>query len=390
MTEHNRTLPDKVKRTGWILLTLGVIIIALSFALNKERALYDYLWMYMFLVSIGVGSLALVSLEYLVGATWSTPFRRISEFLAALVPALIILVIPLVISVPDIFTWANKDVVNNDAILRAKEAYLNFNFFLIRVIICLFIWTIFYVFFIRNSEKQDVTRDPLLTRNNIRLSVIFTPLFIITLSITAIDWMMSLEPHWYSTIFGVYYFAGTVVAAFSATTLIAVLLKERNYLNSRITNDHLYSLGTLMFGFNIFWAYIGFSQFLLIWYADLPEETFWLINRWEGDWKYISLALLFVHFIIPFLVLLPRRAKVNPKLLKFMAVWMLCAHALDLYWLIMPVFGKTGPFFSWMELGFPLAIVGISMLIFKMKSDKRNLTPVGDPKLEAGLNFKLY
>ena len=389
MEYQRKEISSKVGKIGGGLLFFGAVIIVLSFVVDKERALFDYLWMYMFLISITIGSLMLVSLEYLVGATWSTPFRRVSEFLAACTPVLILLAIPLLYSMHDLYHWMNAEIVEADELLKGKEPYLNLKFFLIRITFCLLVWLIFYLLFIRNSEKQDETKDSNLTKRNITLSVIFTPLFVITMTITAIDWMMSLEPHWYSTIFGVYYFSGTIVAALAAATIITVLLKEGGYFPSKITNQHYYSLGTMMFGFNIFWAYIAFSQFLLIWYADLPEETFWMIQRLSGGWAYVSFALLLVHFIIPFLVLLPRSAKTDPKILKVMAVWMLCAHALDLYWLIMPSYGKDGPVFGWSELGFPLAIAGIFILIFKLKADRKNLIPVGDPKLEAGLDFHL-
>lgn len=384
-----KKISNKVGIIGWGLLTAGIISIILSFVVSKERAMFDYLWMYMFLVSISVGSLMFVALEYLVGATWSTPFRRISEFLSAPAPALIILVIPLLFGMRDMYEWAQNELVRSSELLQEKAPYLNPQFFIVRVIFCLLVWLVFYLLFIRNSEKQDETGDSNLTKRNITLSVIFTPLFMITMTITAIDWMMSLEPHWYSTIFGVYYFSGSFVASLAAVTLVSIFLKENKYFPSRITNQHYYSLGTMLFGFNIFWTYIAFSQFLLMWYADLPEETFWFIHRMSGGWGYISLALLFVHFIIPFLVLLPRSAKTNPGTLKIMAVWMLFAHALDLYWLIMPTYSKDNPFFGWMELGFVAAMAGIIILIFKLKADRTNLIPVGDPKLEAGLEFHL-
>jgi len=376
-------------RTGWALLLLGGILITLAFVVDAKRAWFDYLWMYMFLVSIGVGSLALVNLEYLVGATWSTPFRRVSEFLAACTPLLIILVIPLIFAVHDLFHWAHPQAIETDEILKHKSPYLNLQFFIIRTAFCLVVWLVFYVLFIRNSERQDETGDVVYTKRNNGLAVVFTPLFFITITIMAVDWMMSLEPHWYSTIFGVYYFSGTVVAAFSAATIASILLKENGYFPPKLTNQSLYSFGTLIFGFNIFWAYIAFSQFLLIWYADLPEETFWLIHRLEGGWVYVSLALLVAHFIIPFLILLPRSAKTNPKTLKMMAIWMLLAHALDLYWLIMPTYGTEGPVFGWMEIGFLMAIIGLIILVFKLKADRKNLIPIKDPKLEAGLEFRL-
>jgi hypothetical protein len=384
-----KALPGKLNKIGGIFLGLGVLILILTYMVEPTRAFFDYLWIYMFLVSLAVGSLALVALEYLVGATWSTPFRRIIEFFAALTPFLIILVIPLFLGLHNIFQWTNTDIVQGDSMLRSKSPYLNVQFFTIRTAAILILWLFFYTMITRNSVKQDTSGDPKLTKKNIRFSVLFAPLFVLTITVMGIDWMMSLEPRWYSTMFGVYYFAGTLVSAFSVATFGSVLLKRGGYLDERIKKDSFYSLGTLIFGFNIFWAYIAFSQFLLIWYADLPEETFWMLHRWEGNWKFVSIALLFIHFIIPFLILASRRAKTNLKLLRVMSLWMLCAHALDLYWLIMPAYFKGNASFGWSELSFPLFTAGLTILVFKFKADKKNLIPVRDPKLQAGFDFHL-
>ncbi len=384
-----KELPGKLYKIGGTLLASGVLILILTYMTEPARAFFDYLWIYMFLISIAIGSLALVALEYLVGATWSTPFRRIIEFFAALTPILIILVIPLFFGMHYIFQWTNSFIVQGDAMLMSKSSYLNIQFFAIRTGAILLLWLFFYTMITRNSEKQDSTGDAALTKKNIRYSVVFAPLFVITITVMGIDWMMSLEPRWYSTMFGVYYFAGTLVSAFSAAAFGSIVLKNGGYLDSRIRKENFYSLGTLIFGFNIFWAYIAFSQFLLIWYADLPEETFWMLHRWDYNWKFISIALLFIHFIIPFLILVSRGAKTNLKLLRIMSVWMLCAHALDLYWLIMPAYFRGNPAFSWNELSFPFLIVGLVMLVFKFKADKKNIIPVRDPKLQAGFDFHL-
>lgn len=376
-------------KNGAILLVLGAVLLILSFATDYKRAMFDYLWIYMFLVSLGIGSLGLVALEYVVGASWSTPFRRILEFTASLTPLLIVLVIPLFFGLSDLFEWTHADVVAADPMLKSKEPYLNVQFFTIRTAVFLLIWLAFYYFIVRNSAKQDTTRDPALTKRNIKISVPFMPVFVISLTVAAIDWIMSLEPHWYSTIFGLYYFAGTVIAALSVNTYISVKLKEGGYLIADIRDENYYSFGTLIFAFIVFWAYIGFSQYLLIWYADIPEETFWFIARWNGSWKYVSLALVFMHFVFPFLILVSRGAKTNLKLLKIMAIWMLAAHALDLYWLIMPTYSRDGANFSWNELSFPLFITGLVMVVFKIRAGKKNLIPVGDPKMEDGLSFHL-
>jgi len=383
-----KPLSEKLNKLGFIATGIGLLIIIVSFLVDHQRAAFDYLWLYMFITSFAIGGLALVALEYLVGATWSVPFRRVCEFLAALIPLLVVLVVPILFSMHDLYHWSHHGVTDHDPILKAKEPYLNMNFFMIRVVFCLLVWFLFYWFFTRNSKKQDETKDPALTRSNIKLSVIFAPLFFVTLTVAAIDFMMSLEPHWYSTMYGVYYFAGTIVVSLALVTFISISLKEKGYLSSRIQNQHFYSLGTLLFGFNIFWGYIAFSQFVLIWYADIPEETYYYLMRWKNGWQYVSIALLIVHFVIPFLLLLPRSIKTNLKILKFASVWMLFAHALDLYWLIMPTYSKS-PVFGWTELGFLFFAPGLITLVFTMKASKESLTPVGDPKLEAGLNFTL-
>jgi len=389
MDYKKKPLPPVVGKAGFGLLGIGLVLMILAFAVNTQRAFFDYLWMYMFLVSIGVGSLALVALEYLVGATWSTPFRRISEFLASIIPVLAILVIPLFFGMHDLFHWTHPETLQNDPLLQSKASYLNVNFFIVRVAIIFVIWLAFYFLFIRNSQKQDVTKDPALTRQSIKLSAIFAILFIVTISVTAIDWMMSLEYHWYSTMFGVYYFAGTLYVSFAVAAFFAVKLNENGYLSERLSNNHYYSFGAFMFAFNIFWAYIAFSQYMLIWYADIPEETFWIIMRMKGSWAYFSIGLVFVHFIIPFLILLPRSSKVRPGLLTKMAVWFVLAHFYDLYWLIMPTYFTEGFVFGWSELGFLMFAFGLIITVFRIRAAKTNLVPVGDPKLESGLNFHL-
>jgi hypothetical protein len=144
-----------------------------------------------------------------------------------------------------------------------------------------------------------------------------------------------------------------------------------------------------MFAFNMFWAYIAFSQYLLIWYGDLPDETIWLLHRWGGDWKYISISIIFIHFIIPFLVLISRGVKTNLKVLKIMSIWLLAAHALDLYWLVMPMYNLGDAPIGWQELSFPLIVAGLAIIVFKLKADRTNLIPVNDPKLESGFDFQL-
>jgi hypothetical protein len=234
-----------------------------------------------------------------------------------------------------------------------------------------------------------VTGDQNLTRINIRFSGAFMPVFAITLSVLAIDWLMSLEPHWYSTIFGVYYFSGTVLAALAAITFASVTLNEKGLLIGGIKRDHYYSLGALLFAFVNFWAYIAFSQYLLIWYGNLPEETLWFLHRWDGSWKAVSIGLIFVRFVIPYAVLLSQPSKMNARNLKIASVWILFSHYYDLYWMVMPSYYRQGAILGWMEFVFPFLSAGIIIVAFNLVAKKRNIVPIGDPKLKRALEFRL-
>jgi len=384
---QKKELPDKLSQLGWILFGVGVILGVIGFFSDHHRTLLNYLMAYMFILSIGIGSLLLIALEYVGGADWSVPIRRVVEFLAAIIIILPILVLPLVFNIHDIFHWAHEEAVSSDAILKGKSPYLNVTFFLIRVFAVLAIWGLFYYLLIRNSNAQDKSRDQLLTKKNIILSAIFIPVFAITITITAVDWLMSLEPHWFSTIFGVYFFASSVVASLAAVTLFVVKLKENGFMHPQLVDDHLFSLGALQFAFINFWAYIAFSQYLLIWYANLPEENFWFLHRWQHGWEYLSILLIITHFIVPYAALLSQPAKMEPKRLKFISVWILVAHFIDIYWLVMPNF--EGYYFSWIDLVVPLLAVGVIILIFNYRAKKSNLVPVGDPKLQKGLDFRV-
>jgi hypothetical protein len=397
MSEHRpqteslkKPLPPNVTYLGLAFFGAGVILYAIGYSVEPRHAAFNNLINFLFLTSIAVGALFLIALEYIAGAVWSVPMRRVNEFLAGLIPFTPLLAIPLFFHLHELFHWAHIEVVATDELLKAKAPYLNSNFFALRFIATFILWTLFYWFFTRNSMKQDSTKDAkgdIYTRRNIRLSAIFLPVFAITITFIAIDWAMSLEPHWYSTIIGIYYFSGTVLSALAAATYIIIRFHETGRLPG-LRRDHFYSLGSLMFAFVNFWAYIAFSQFMLIWYANLPEETFWFIKHWQNGWQAVSILLIIVQFAVPYAVLLPQEAKMDPKRLKFIALWLLAAHWLDLYWFVMPTY-NTSLTFGWMELSFPLVTIGLMITVVAWKTKKHNLMPIGDPKLKRGMEFHL-
>lgn len=382
-----KLLPDRITSIAWILFAIGLVLTGAGYLLDVKRSAFNNVVAFLFLASLAGGSVFLVALEYIAGAVWSVPMRRVSEFLSGLLPVAPLLAIPVLLQMYVVFPWTQLLQVETETTQASNSAYLNLNFFIIRFIVIFVILNLFYVLFTRNSTKQDVTKDPRLTTANIRLAAVFMPVFAILISVVAIDWAMSLTPHWYSTIFGVYYFAGTVLAGLAAATYIIVKLHDAGYFPN-LHRDHFYSLGALLFAFINFWAYIAFSQFLLIWYANLPEETVWFMSRWKDGWQYVSILLIIVQFAVPYFALLTQDSKMDLKRLKFMAIWILCAHFVDIFWLVMPAYGEGVPL-GWMELGFPILLIGLTMLVVSYKVNHNNLIPIGDPKLERGLRFRL-
>ena len=388
--EYSRKdLPSVVGKLGIVLFVIGMILAVLAYMSDPVRSAFNNVILLEFLTSVGLGALFFVALEHLVGAVWSTPFRRIFEILSAVLLILPLVALPIFFHVHDIFHWTHTDVVAVDEILQQKSPYLNMTFFTIRIIVYFAIWIIFYWLLIRNSKKQDKTKDQKITRINARISAVFMPIFAITITFSSIDWLMSLEPHWFSTIFGVYYFSGTVVVSLAVGTLLVIWLNEKGLLVKGIKKDHYYSLGALLFAFINFWAYIAFSQYLLIWYANLPEETFWFIQKWEGSWMIFSIIFLIVHFGVPYFGLLSQPSKMDPKRLKFMSAWLIFAHIMDLYWIVMPTFSPDSFVFGWIEIGFIILGIGIVMVVFYFKARNTNLVAIGDPKLQRGIDFRL-
>lgn len=382
-----KELPISARRLAWFLFLLGVVLYGAGYLVDIKRSAFNNIVGFMFLASLAGGSVFLVALEYLAGAVWSVPMRRVIEFLAGLMPFTPLLALPLFFNMQEVFQWTHPAIVASDSVIASKSSYLNVGFFIARFIGVFLVLNLFYYLFTRNSKKQDVTKDPKLTTINVRLAAVFMPIFAFALSIVAIDWAMSLEADWYSTIFGVYYFAGTVLAGLAAATYIIIRFHENGFLPN-LRPDHFYSLGALLFAFINFWAYIAFSQFLLIWYANLPEETSWFLMRWQHGWEYVSILLIIVHFAVPYFALLTQDSKMDPKRLKLMSIWILFAHLLDIYWLVMPSYDGGVPL-SWMEIGFPVLVVGLVMIVLSFKLKRNNLVPVGDPKLERGLSFRL-
>lgn len=277
-------------------------------------------------------------------------------------------------------------------VMSKKSAYLNKTFFYIRALLYFLIWTVLAVRLFGLSAQQDSSKDPKLTVRAQAFAPGATLLFALSLTFAAFDWIMALEPSWFSTIFGVYYFATGVVSSYAVIILVTMALRTSGPLAGAVTPEHYHDLGKLMFGFLVFWAYIGFSQFMLIWYAALPEETTWYHNRWDfGPWAKVSMAILIGHFVIPFFWLMSRNFKRNLGRLQIGAGILLVMHVVDIYWFVMPNYKLASDDFSFnplIDISCLLAVGGIYGAFVFYRMTKHFLVPVGDPRLERSLHFQ--
>ena len=340
----------------------------------------------LYLLTLGLGNLFLVALERLVGAHWSVPMRRVPERIASLIPLAISLLIIALLGVPVLLPWTRPEAAHNP-ILVAKAPWLNLPFFAIRLAVCSLVWMLFYSFFVRGSLRQDDSKDPAFTVRARKLAPLFMVVFFFTVTIVAFDWISGLEPEWYSDMFGVYLFAGTFLSGIAAMAIGVLALMRRGRL-PEVKSKHFYNLGSLGLAFTVFYAYIGFAQYMLIWYANLPEEVVWFKRRIEGEWQSVALMLPLFHFLIPFFLLVGGEAKKRPTVLRLAALSILLAHFIDLYWLIFPVLG-TRPYFGWPELAMACFFLGLGFLQIRRVMGRGADMPVGDPLLGKGLEWQL-
>ncbi len=374
---------QKLKRLALILIVIGAIGSVAGIILNYSHFMLSYLVAVMVVGGISVTALFFVMIQFLTRAGWSVLIRRVPEFLSAFTPFLIFAFLPILFDAwvtHSIFEWTHKEVVMQDHVLQSKAPYLNEVFFTVRTLIYVLAWFWMYRVIIGNSLRQDETTDIAPTLTNFKRSGPFVVLYGLTLTFAAFDYLMSLQPHWYSTIFGVYFFAGSFVATIALITIFVVLLKEGGYLPG-VTVEHYHNLGKYLFAFTVFWTYIAFSQYFLIWYGNIPEEILFYLRRYEPGWIVVSWALLFVHFIIPFVLLLPQKSKRNPKMLAFVSAMILVIHYFEMHWVAVAAHHKTFTF-GYEEIAAIALLGGVFLWIVARQFAKHSLVPVQDPFLE--------
>jgi len=338
--------------------------------------------------AVGLGAFFFVMVQFLSGSAWSVTMRRIMENIMITLPAGALLFVPLAFGLHHIYPWTNPEIVKSTEALRGKSGFLSDNFFIIRTYAYFILWSIWILAICRQSLKQDAAHS--IRQMNIASRWSAPGLFLAVAvgTLAAYDWLMSVEPSWYSTIFGLYYLADGAVAFFAVMILICLGFRKAGVLDKEINMEHYHDLGKWLFAMTCFYTYMGFSQYLLIWYANIPDETQFYRHRMPGTWLYISLSLPFIRFFIPFFILISRPAKRNLKILGVMAAYSLVVVYLDLYWVVMPVFYPNGPQIHWLDFATLGAVISITGLVFWSRFRKHAMVPVGDLRLEQSLHFE--
>ncbi len=365
---------------------LGTLGCGYSYWKDHQGFFASYLTAISFYMVITFGAVYFVLVQHVAKAAWSVTIRRIAETIASNAWVMLILFLPLLAGLHDLFHWTHDEVMQNDSLLNMKAGYLNTPFMLVRTAL-VFGTLIFWGWWLhKKSLEQDVSNDFLISNKLAKWSTLGLIMFALAITFYAFDWLMSLDPHWFSTIFGIYYFAGAAVSIHAVLIIISLLFQKTGNLKDLVRIDHYHDSGKLLFGYNVFWTYIAFSQFFLIWYATIPEETLFFHHR-AGGWMTWSLSLPICHFAIPFVYLMSRNVKRSPPFLAFGALWLLVTCYVDIYWLVMPNFYHHGPHFGFSDISSLLAVGGFMIYAFILKIQKHALIPFNDPRLPESLTY---
>lgn len=384
--DYNLAADHPLRRFGQRALIVGVLAAAaLAYgALDAPTQFFrSYLVAFLYWIGFALGSLVLLLIHHVAGGNWGLRLRRSLEAATRTLPLLALLFVPIAFGIHDLFEWSHQDVVAHDQVLQHKSVYLNETFFLVRAAIYFAIWLSLAFFLNRWSAEQDVRgKTPALARKFTLLSRGGILLYALTITFASVDWAMSLEPHWFSTIYGVLFAGGQLLCAMAFTIAVAARVADRGALAKAFSPAIFHDLGKLMLAFTMLWAYFAFSQFLIIWAGNLPEEIPWYLNRLEGGWQYFGIAIILFHFALPFATLLSRDLKRRGTLLAKVAAFVLLMRFVDMYWVITPAFSPKDFAPHWLDAAAFLAVGGLWLAFFVRQLQKRPLLPLQDPELK--------
>ena len=377
---------QKLKTLAMAFTAIGFVAFAVGLLKNQDRIWPAYLTAFFYVSCLGVGGLFWSAINHIAKAGWSTSTRRLAEGFTAFIPWVIAGSMLLLVGAKHLYPWTDAAYIQNSYLVAAKTAYLNIPFMAVRLLLFGCGMFIFAKCIIGNSIKQDTDGRDEHTLKNVGLSIGFALFFAISFSLFSVDLLMSLLPTWYSTIFGVYCFAGMFQSSMALFILVMIYMRRNHFIEGYYTIDHIHDVAKYLKGFTVFWAYIAFSQFMLIWYANIPEETEFYILRSMNGWMAVSVGLLVFKFIVPFLALLPRWAKRTESHLIMICTLVLVMQYIDIYWLVYPNFNDNHPVFGFYEIGMLLGFVGLFMLMVMRFYSKNSLVALRDPRLHEALH----
>jgi hypothetical protein len=361
---------------------IGVVLCILGFVKSPESLLHSYLPAFMFILGLSLGSLGLLMLQHLTGGMWGIVIRRPLESATRALPLVFVLFAPIFFGIRHLYgAWLNAPATGEGRLSDFQQHYLTAEWFHIRALLYFAVWLLLMWIFNAWSRKQDEDRDNRALRRRLKMwagpGII---LYVFAMSFAAIDWVMSLSPHWASTIYGFLYVAGQLISSMSLMICVVVLLARAPVFAGLLKPRYLHDLGKLLLAFVMLWAYFSFSQLLIIWSGNAPEEISFYRSRLYGEWGYVSVILLVFHFFVPFFLLLSRDLKRNPSLLPKVALWMIFMRFVDIFWLTRPEFTPSAVPSLW-DLATALGLIGLWFFVFAWQLQKMPLLPLGDPKL---------
>ena len=378
--------PAKLKTLSFALVAIGLLTFVIGLMKNPDRLWTSYLVAFFFFSCMGLSGLFWVAINNTAKAGWSVSIRRFAEATTSFIPFILVFGLILLLGFKKLFVWADPAVIATNPVVAAKTAYLNPTFFVIRLLIFVVGCMIFKWVIVGNSLKQDKSGDENLTHKNVAPAIGFIVFFALMFSFFSVDLLMSLLPTWYSTIFGIYCFSGLFQAGLAFLAITIVLMRRSGLIKGYVNVEHQHDVVKYLKGFSIFWAYIAFSQFMLMWYANLPEETEYYIMRSLGGWMSISVALLIFRFVVPFLALLPRDAKRSDTNVLLVSTLVLVMQYVDIYWMVYPNFFDGQVTFGFWEIGIFAGFAGVFLLCIMSFWSKNSLVPVKDPRMHEALN----
>jgi hypothetical protein len=374
-----------IQRRLLIAGAVGAAVSALGLFLNARQFFQSYLMAYMLCLGVTLGSLALGMVHQLSGGAWGVVIRRPIGAASRVLPVMTLMFLPIALGMRHLYVWTNADIVAHDEMLLHKQLYLNTPFFLVRAAIYFLVWNAISYFLNAWSLEQDRTGSPRFARRMQMISGGGLLAYGLTITFASFDWLMSLEPHWFSTIYGVLIMGGQGLSALAFLIIVLVWLSRRPPLDRIVAPSHFHDLGNLMLAFVMLWAYFSFSQYLIIWSGNLPVEIGWYLHRLQTGWRAVGLVLILCHFAAPFIVLLSRTVKREPQLLVKVAAGILIVRLVDLFWLIAPEFHQTGISVSWLDVVLPLTLGSLWLACFIWQLRGRALLPVHDPEFDEAL-----